>query len=498
MFEKGDVECVEKLISPCKEIIKNGISMEYENFEKRIQLWNEIKENFDRYKNGECGTFLEDLDMHYRSLFDISLLILARSFRVNNEDFSFNTLYSDKEIQAYELIESYNVFEISSKNDIKKKVIARDERLMELLEKYYLEAERKIEEAIENPEIRLPIRYYLKKKWDNYKKKMNEAVSELVMDLDWFQKVVTQWRREAEARAEKMVERAKNEIEERKKNLSEKEKEIEKILQEIKNIKDKVEKGSRFVEIREAKFYENNFIGRLKKKLSKEIELAGKRFIVENVKEFSGVDITQYIHLSEYERDNTPENKYMVAKLVEKKLIGVGKTLIFKAIFYARVDQLIQQGIDTDPLTLSEINHYISEAFDMKGDSILLCIASPTGFAREVEEHVCGEEYHKNFLSKVSLCLVDLESGEVIINPHDKNALRFRKLCEMEMDNEKLARVKKCINQLLLEKGYVTLEDGMKVCGEKKMVKRAFYNLEREKGYRVKYLKKIGLVLVRG
>ena len=497
MLYEGDIECIEKLLKTAKRIVKKGFSIGREPFEKRVQLWNETKENFDRYEDGECGKFLEDLDMHYRSTFDIALLILDRSFKINNEDFQCRE-YTDEEFEVYERIEKYNVFEIMSKNDIKKKVIVKDKNILNLFEEYYVHMDQWVEEIIENPDIRITVRYYLKKKWGSYKEKLNEAINELISELDWFRKLVRGWQEEAEARAEEMTGELKDGLEKKQYELEEKEQELQGIIEEIKGMKEKVDRGSRLVDMGEAKFYENNFIGRIKNKLQGEVDISGKKFVVESIKYYKDVDILKYAEdLADRDIRNLPENKYIIARLVEKKILGKKQEILLKAMFCGRTEKFAKYGIDTDPLELSDINPYLSEAMDIADNKkMLLCIASPTGFAKEVEERINGEEFHKNFLSIVSVCLVDMETGKLIINPYDQIAKNFKKICMLEIDKEKEAKTKKCVENMLIEKGHVSLIDAARICGDKKFIKKVFYDLESERGCRVRYIKDIGLVLV--
>lgn len=479
----GDFDCIENLLKPAKRVIKKSFSIEREPFEKRLQLWNEIKENFEKYEDGFCGKFLEDLDMHYRSTFDIALLMLDRSFRINNDDFQPKK-YSDEEIEVYEKIEKYNVFEILSKDDIKKKVILKDENLINLFEEYYIHMDKWVEEVIENPYISPTIRSYLKRKWESYKEKLNDAINELVSELDWFRKLVSRWQEETKAIVEKMT--------------SELKEKMQRMIEEIKEMKEKVDKGSRLVDLGEAKFYENNFIGRIKSKLQKEIEVLGKKFVVESINDYKSIDVSKYKeYLSENDLKNLPENRYVEAILKEKKIFGKKQEILLKAIFCARTEKFAKYKFDTDPLELSDINPYLSEAMKNRDGKMILCIASPTGFAKEVEEHINGEDFYKNFLSTASLCLIDMETGKLLINPYDELAKKFKKICMLEIDEEREEKLKKCIQDVLIEKGYISLTDATKLCGDKKLAKKAFYILEEEKGYRVRYVKDFGLVLVR-
>jgi len=476
MFEEGKIECVERLLKPAKKVLKLGKEINYDPFEKRIGLWNEIRENYENYLDGSCGSFLPDLDHHFRSQFEVSLLVLASSFRCNKEDFKAAERFSDREIEVYEKINRYNVFEIINVDDIKKKIVSKDKELLRLFEDYYVYMDRWVEEVLGDPSFKLPLRYYLKNKWEGYKKKINEAIRSLITELDWFGNLISEWKRE----------------------VREKEEKIRKIFEELRG-KERVEKGSRFVEVEEAKQYELNFIGRIERKLDKEIEIFGKKFKVEDVKEYREVESVKFGVLGDKDTKNLPENRYIEVKLVEKKLLGSKRRYTLKAVFASRIDKYAEYGFDTDPLELKDVNIYMTEARDkakLEGYTVVLCLASPTGFEDAVKEHVSGDEFHKNFLSKyLSICLLDLETGKLIYNPHDEVAKEFAKICEIEIDAEKKSRVKRCVEGMI-EKDWVTFKDAL-ACGNEAIVKAVFYELAEEKGWKVKYVEGVGLVLMK-
>lgn len=526
---KEDVDCVEDLLKPANRVIKAGKEIKYETLERRIGLWNEIKENYDRYLDGKCGKFLKDLDMHFRSQFEVALLILASSFRDNGEEFRPAERFSSAEIEAYERIERYNVFEIMGIDDIRKKIVLKDEKLLELFRDYF-HMDRWVEKTLEDPSLKLPLRYYLKKRWDGYKKKVNEAMSSLIKELDWFRRVVSEWEKDAESTSRAVEEKVREieelkakvvtreeeikakeegvltkeeEIRAKEEMLKVKEDEIKKAFEELKTVKDK---ASRFVSAGEAKQYELNFIGRIEKKLAEEVELFGKKFKVKDLKELKEIDTSRFVGwrskygiLSERDAKNLPENRHILAWLEERKLLRK-EQYILKAAFVSRVEKYAENGFDTDPLELEDVNVYLVDARDKAKDlnkPIVLCIASPTGFEKAVRQHISGEEFHKNFLSRyLSVCLLDLETGELIYNPHDEVAREFSRIFEIEMDEEKISRAKKGIEEEMKMKGWITFKDALKY-GNERTVKAAFYRIAEEKGWQIRFVEGVGLVLMK-
>jgi len=208
LFAEGNIECVEKLLKPAKRVLKVGMPIKHDAFERRVDLWNKIRMNYDSYLDEECGTFLKDLDQHFCSLFDGSLLVLAASFRENGEFFGAANIFSAEEVELYRRIERYNLFEILSAGDIRKKLIQKDDKVLELLRDYYVSMDSWVGEQLEDPSLRLTLRYYLKKKWDGYKEKLNTAVSSSVLELDWLKSLIKSW----ESATDEKVEASTKEI----------------------------------------------------------------------------------------------------------------------------------------------------------------------------------------------------------------------------------------------------------------------------------------------
>jgi len=531
VFDDGDVKCVENLLKPARKTLKLGLGVASVPYEKRIEIWSEIRENLDRYLDEECGRFLQDLDIHFQSQFYAALLTLAWSFKRNGEDFEAAEMFSEREIGAIEKIERYNVFEILTVEDIMKKIVNKDEDLLGLFRDYYVEMDVWIDSAINDPGMKLPVRSYLKWKWGIYKGKINEALSKAISELDWFRKLVSKWEREAEklaiAKAEEVraeveskaaeeigrererieelqakIDEAYRMMEEREEEIRAKEEEIRRVIEEIRAMKEKTEKGTRFVGVGSARNMELNFIGRIERKIGSEITILGRNFKVESVREGSEVDTSAYLgKLSSKEVKNLPENRFLEISLVEKKLLGSKMRMTLKAVFSSRVERYAEYGFDTDPLELTDVNAHIVDARDYakaRGERVVLCIASPTGFSSDVLKHINSEDFHLNFTSKlVSLCLLDLETGELVYNQADEVIKELIPIFRLERDEELIAKMKKCVEEMM-KNGYVVFEKALSFCnGEESVLKAAFYELEREKGFRVRYIEGVGLVLMK-
>ncbi len=575
-----DINCVKNLLKPSERVLNQELDVYVESYQKRTKLWLQIEENYDRYLDGECGKILSDLDQHIRSKFEVSLALLAWSFKKNGEFYEpASRRYSDKELEALGRVLRYNVFEIYTIEDVMKRIMHRDNNILTLLREYHHGVDRWIEEVLNDPEIKLPLRYFLKKKWDSYKEKINEAIAEATRRFDWFRDfltmvdeetevVETTYRRRLDAKDRQMEElrrsfekelkeirkeldkgsevekllrekeELKRQFEEEKKRILEdigrmrdeemkkmlkaelekvkedvlasvkaiedeirqkeddikrREEEVAKKIREVTSLAEKVEKGSRFVRCDEARMMELNFIGRIKSKFMGDVKLLGRTFRVERVEENVTFDKT-LLNLDERNLKNIPDNTVVNVVLKEKKLFGKGKEIKVKAVFLSRPERYAEIGFDTDPIELTDINSLLVDARNESGKVVLL-VASPTGFEERIANYVNSNEFHKNYLSDVSLALLDLESGELIYNPHDKYAKAFEPILRLEIDTEVVAKVKKFIEDRIV-KGYVKFEE---VTGQfpSEVVKRAFHELAKEKRYTTKFIEGVGYVLVK-
>ena len=186
MFKEGNRECIDTLLKPSRAVLDTGISIRNEPFDKRQALWNEIKVNAERYRNGECGKFLSDLNTVFSASFDASLLLLNLSFRQNNEQFEGSGFFTANEIEAYETIEKFGYFRIFSKNEIAKKIRTKDAKTLALLQEYSVTVKPRMDGILSDATVRDSIRIYLKRQWDENTKKVGDAIASAGVDLDWF------------------------------------------------------------------------------------------------------------------------------------------------------------------------------------------------------------------------------------------------------------------------------------------------------------------------
>ena len=112
MFKEGKSECIDNLLKPSKFILDKGVTIKNDPYDKRVALWNEIRSNAELYRKGDCGKFLNDLNVHFLARFDASLLLLAVAFQQNGEPFEGSGYFGASEIEAYETIDNFSYFKI--------------------------------------------------------------------------------------------------------------------------------------------------------------------------------------------------------------------------------------------------------------------------------------------------------------------------------------------------------------------------------------------------
>ena len=577
LFSEGNYKQLDKLKQKVKRVLNDGYDIIYEPYEKRVDLWNIIKEDYEKYKDGECGTFSKDIENTTRRDFEWALATLAFSFYHNNESFPAVKRYSFKELQLVEHIIKYNVFEIWTEEDILREISKanRDgtDETLNLLKEYYNNIGKEVNGTIKDHTIKLPIRDYAKTKWGEYKTKMDDAIFRAMREIDWFSDFITgvdnkineleneiyelrdfvrteKRKLREELRQEKEVELSK--IEEMKEELKRRfEREKEKIRMEIemeknrelqeklnkeieyiegdykdiiysldekinllesknteikkkydksidllKRIRDAKKEGSRFVRTENALSYEEWFIGRLDKKLDEikrnGIKINNKSFKIDDIKEGANQN-----NLAEL-----PKNKQIRAILKEKRLNPFGKKIeiMIKGMFLANKKAYEEMNFDVYPISLGQIIKVIDDVKNKndKFNKIVLLIASPTGFEKEVIEFVNSDDFNKRYLSnKIALALLDAETGELYYNEIDEYAKEFAPVLSLEFDKEKIERLKKYIDDNLYINGYITIEEATNEVGDERTAKKVFYELEALGKGIATYYDEVGFVLVK-
>lgn len=543
MFKDGNIDQVKQLCIPSKRVIKEGISIRKEDQESRIQLWNDIRKNRESYQKGECGIFLPELDIQFLSEFDISLLVLASAFAQDEIPFEPSKNYfSKRELLVYEMIQRYNSLELLSVQDLVKKISRKEEKVLKLLRDYYLGMDPWVERTLEDSSVQMTVRYYLKKKWDGYKGKINQAVSQASTQLDWLRINLQQWMEYTESEKiklfeetlEKATQKAEGDLNAEREQLSTEharllefdsslrqkaikiDKKAQELLEQQKKIDADLQKiqsaiqtsgvpsssGSRFVTSKMACQYEINFVERVKEQLKKPIYL--KNAVFKKIKIKTHFQSNKHQQIDLLEPHTLPENIAIIALLQKQTPLSLmGPKFVISAYFFSRFEKYLQKGYDLDPLTLEEIIPIIKQNLEVVNKNKfprLLCIASPTGFDTDIDNFIHGNKQFRKFYSPdLKVCFLDLDTGSVKYNKNDPLCKDFAVFCELEIESEKQERIYRCVEQALMaevmKKDFALFSDIENICGDNPLTKSAFYEYAETHNHVIRYLSDIGLVI---
>ncbi|MDI6885566.1 MAG: hypothetical protein QMD22_04315 [archaeon] len=293
-------------------------------------------------------------------------------------------------------------------------------------------------------------------------------------------------------------------------------KEVEERLEKIRAI---LEGGEvkRFVTSDVAKIQEMNYIGRFDIKMNelpraiydpierkeRKINRWSYRYKFDDMDKILNTlkidydEVTGTLPLNLRSRFEVAEKRY--------KLFGKEETrVIIEASVLGHLLDYGENGFDTRSVTLSELLSVLTRYIDSAefGNYFhVLGIASVTGFDTKVLEQINSNEFHQNFVSRyVSLCLVDLETGEVIYNESDERIQAYIDLFKPMFDAEKVKAIKEYVVGRLELKDFAVLDRVVEEATEggeegKRLAKKVFYDLEKEGMGEVMYDKEFGLVI---
>ena len=528
MYEE-DAGCIRKLSTPAKQVLEEGSFIGREPYEKRLGLWNEIRQNKDRFIGGECGTMIQDMDRHFRGIFDASLVCLACTFTEHDEDVaSARGMFTSEEQDAFRILEQFRSIEIYSDSDLKTRFIRKDKGILEIFRQYFLFGNEQLDNIFESPAIRNSLKYYFNRTWGGYKKRLNAAASSLITEVDYLGVLVKYWeeesRRIADLSSENARRKALDEVRARESDylarLQNTEKEVRAYQETVSSQEELImsffaetdrsgDENSRYVTLGEAKQYELNFIERMNQKWSGEIALNNRRYTVkekseENSRYAEGVRAASSLNYSDFQ--NLPLNRSLKIFLSEKKLLGKRSEYVVFASYLSRPEIFAHKAFDNEPLGLREVNAALEEKlqYAKQNDSaVLLCLASPTGFDEKVVSYIDSEPFFRNFSSdNLSVCLLDLETNEAWYNRNDAIAAECAEVCNPELPQERMKRVKDgvygAISDHLSVNGWAAFNDVIATSGDDPaVVKQFFYRFADEHASTVRYVEGVGLVLMR-
>lgn len=524
-----DPACINRLAKPSKQVLSEGLFIRHEPAEKRFLLWNQIKINRERFIDGECGDVLDDLDIHFRGIFDASLLCLSATFKDEGAE-AVTDIFSGTEYRAYEHFERMRIIGIYSSEDLKKKIIKKESDVMEILRNYYLFGDSQFDEIFDSTEIRPSLRYFFHKKWGEIKTKINEAASDLIIDSDYLVKLIRIWedegRRIADVAGENERQKISDELKCREDELSDeltgRDEEISRCKEDIEDLRDRLkmavpdnnlkenfaENPGRYVTSGEARQYEINLLNRFGHKFSDFVSSVEKRYRVCGIRE-DKVNPPEYFrerfNLSVDDYLNIPRNSSLKIDLIEKKIFGRKEKVRIYVAYVSRQAEYAKYSCDCLPAGLSDLNIIMDDIrSDCNGNGIraFLFAASPTGFDEKCRSFITGNNSARNgYGGSISVCLYDPEKGLMSYNSDDSFSRIFSKLCNPELLEEQKSRLKGEVENKIKEDiaalGWCSLESSFDKNREDYLqIKRHFYSFADENGHSVKYVENSGLIMM--
>ena len=205
-------------------------------------------------------------------------------------------------------------------------------------------------------------------------------------------------------------------------------------------------------------------------------------YIIERSDEINSLNINpKELHLYPHNTEVT----YIIRK---RRLLKDDLSIIIKAKFLSHIENYVKKLADDKTISLADILEYLDRSIDAarRGNVFhVIGIASPTGFDKKVKQYISSDDFKKNFTDYyLSVCLIDLLSGELICNKLDNRINSYIDIFEPELETEKIFEAKDIIKRELMKSGYVTLSSVVQNYKNYNLteliVKKAFYELQKE------------------
>ena len=200
-----------------------------------------------------------------------------------------------------------------------------------------------------------------------------------------------------------------------------------------------------------------------------------------------------------------PVNAGSVYAIEQRDLKYLGrarKKVVAEAFSYCNLSDYADLGFDTRPVTLPALMGVLQPIIHQAeaGDYYhVLGIASPTGWDEGVIAWATGGEGGASYASRnVAVCLIDSVIGEIYYNRNDNRILSYIDYFRHEFDRERVDTIKAVIRAEFEPVEYLEFEKILKKTKEDRfIIQLAFYELEREKAGRIKFVQGVGMVFMR-
>lgn len=264
-------------------------------------------------------------------------------------------------------------------------------------------------------------------------------------------------------------------------------------------------KSIRYITKEDAELCELNFIARFDTKMQSlplkiHSPVEGKTYEVRSWKEDAHL---KFIDRNAPDMPSNVRSRYIVAERRHGFFGERIKKVVVEAISLNHLKEFEEYGFDAKRANLSEFLSLVTKFIDtaeMGKYLHVIGIASPTGWDERVEKELASTSFAHNYVSRyVSICLVDSVRGEVVYNPTDDRIAKFAEFFKPQFDREKVESVKKYALEELSMKDHIVFEDIVEETKEeRRIVYKAFYDLESAGKGRARYIKDVGLVLDAG
>ena len=270
------------------------------------------------------------------------------------------------------------------------------------------------------------------------------------------------------------------------------------------------QKTTRYVSADNARASELNFLARFDMKMN---AFPVKIFSPQESKTYTVTDWKKHYHYDAGQAaaaknapDNViPVNAGSVYAIEHKDLAYIGKShrkVVAEAFSYCSISDYADLGFDTRAVTLTTLMGVLRPIIQQAeaGDYFhVLGIASPTGWADDVIARVKGDGSGNTYLSRnVAVCLIDSVIGEIYYNNNDLRILSYVDYFRHEFDRERVDKIKKVIRADFDAAEYLEFEKMVEKTKEERfIIQLAFYELEREKVGRTRFIEGVGMVFMR-
>ncbi|NLV11667.1 hypothetical protein GOC74_17240 [Halomicrobium mukohataei] len=142
--------------------------------------------------------------------------------------------------------------------------------------------------------------------------------------------------------------------------------------------------------------------------------------------------------------DRYPVGRFSTYRVRTNKFVAFSETkLVVEAVVAANLEAFAANGFDARPAGLDDLIDVVNETVaraESNDTTHLIGIASPTGWTDDVEAFVQNEDAARSrFDQQVSVCLVDIQSNELLYDRNDRLVSENVDLFTRAVDSERVA-----------------------------------------------------------